>query len=345
MNYLRPKNKKVIQHQAMAQFAGIDLVKYIMAFAVVAIHFRPNFCVEWHYPKLLEWFIGLAVPYFFIVSGILVQRKLLVYSNTNDRKKYLESRIKKLIKLWIYWILISLPMALASYGLITGNGITNIVASVKSYVWMLAIGGWAPYAAQLWFVYSMIWVTLILRLSVRIINSRPFLLVLLIVFILISLAYWASKHFDIYGLKIFYTYTANILSGGVYILFGMLLARIDKVLRYSFAVSLLLISFILYYFDLPLNTEIGGIGLVIISLCLPVRESKTLSSFRSQSMWIYFTHEYVLFILFVVFSIRQTHLNPYLMMSIVFIIVATLAKILSILQEKPHFKYLKSLIN
>ncbi len=32
----------------------------MMAFAIVAIHFRPNYNIEWQYPELFEWFIRLA---------------------------------------------------------------------------------------------------------------------------------------------------------------------------------------------------------------------------------------------------------------------------------------------
>jgi len=324
------------------ELAGIDLVKYIMAFAVVAIHFRPNFNAEWQYPKLFEWFIRLAVPYFFITSGFLVQRKLLVLNDPNERNKYLETRTKKLIKLWIYWVLISIPMALVSYGLITGNGITNIAQSLKSYIWMLAIGGWAPYAAPLWFLYSMIWITLILRLSIGFKKCKYWLLVS---FIIITIAYWGAKHFEIPILKTFDTYTHNILGGGVYILSGMLMVGLYQFFKPIVAIFLLLISVFLFYLDMPLSVEIGGSGLFVFALLLPIRKSYTLLSLRIQSMWIYFTHEYVLFLFFVVITVPQTGINPYLLMFIVFVTVALLAKSLNILQTKPNYKVLNDLVS
>lgn len=279
---------------------------------------------------------------FFIVSGFLVQRKLLVLSGLNEQKKYLEIRTKKLIKLWIYWVLISIPMALASYGLITGNGISNIVQSSKSYIWMLAIGGWAPHAAPLWFIYSMIWITLILRLSIGFKRNKFWLL---ISFITITVAYWGAKKFDIPCLKTFDTYTHNILGGGVYILSGMLMVGMNQILKPIVAFFLLMISLVLFYLDMPLSVEIGGIGLFIFALLLPAKQSQTLLSLRIQSMWIYFTHEYVLFIFFVVITVPKTEINPYLLMFIVFVTVALLAKVLNILQNKPNFNILNNLVS
>lgn len=33
------------------ELAGVDVIKYIMAYCVVAIHFRPNYNSEWHTRK------------------------------------------------------------------------------------------------------------------------------------------------------------------------------------------------------------------------------------------------------------------------------------------------------
>ena len=38
------------------ELAGVDVIKYIMAYCVVAIHFRPNYNSEWQYPEIFEWY-------------------------------------------------------------------------------------------------------------------------------------------------------------------------------------------------------------------------------------------------------------------------------------------------
>lgn len=326
------------------ELAGVDVIKYIMAYCVVAIHFRPNYNSEWQYPEIFEWFIRLAVPFFFIASGYFVQAKIMRCQTARKRSQYLNIRIKRLVKLWISWILISLPMAMASYGLLTGNGIDKIDSSAKNYMFMLVFGGWAPHAAPLWFIYSMIWVTIIVKLSIR---KRYSLAWLLGVFLILTVVYWSTAHFDISAIKKFDIYTRNILGGGVYILSGMQLARAGKanLFRWTYSVPLLLFGMILFHFKLPFAELIGGLALFIIALKLPILQSKFFYTLRMQSMWIYFTHEYVLFFFFIVFHVGQTSLNPYLLMLIVFATVGILAIILNKLQVSPHFKFLNSLIS
>lgn len=243
------------------QFASVDLVKYIMAFAVVAIHFRPNYSNQFQYPELLEWFIRLAVPFYFIASGYLVERKLKNLNTIHEHKEYLKFRVKKLARLWICWIIISLPLALAAFGLLTGNGFHNIIPSIKTYIWMLVIGGWAVHAAPLWFIYSMIWVTIILYCTLAIRNYKQWLLS---IFLILNLVYWTADNFDIVALKIFKTYTYNILGGGIYIILGMLLC--GKKINSYIILLLLIASFALTHFKLPFNTVVGGGRVVCLSI-------------------------------------------------------------------------------
>lgn len=148
------------------QLAGVDLIKYLMAFAIVAIYVRPHYNFDWQYPELIWWFIKLGVPFYFIASGYLIQKKLLSLPDFKLRKQYLTKRIKKLFKLWACWLIIYIPLALYTYGLFPSKGfnLQNIILSSKAYIWGLAVDGCRPWAEILWFVYSMIWVTLIIRM-------------------------------------------------------------------------------------------------------------------------------------------------------------------------------------
>ena len=110
------------------------------------------------------------------------------------------------------------------------------------------------------------------------------------------------------------------------------------------AIAALLAGLALFHFEFPFAASVGGIGLFILALCLPLRQSHVLTSLRLQSMWIYFTHEYVLFLFFVILSIGYTQLKPFVIMLIVFAKVALLAKALSSLQQKQTFKFLNTLV-
>lgn len=79
---------------------GVDLIKYIMSFGVVAIHFRVNYNPDWNYPFIFDWLIKLGVPFFFLTSGYLLQRKLETCVSTESSKI---ARLKafKYFRIWL----------------------------------------------------------------------------------------------------------------------------------------------------------------------------------------------------------------------------------------------------
>lgn len=60
-----------------AQYLSVDIVKFIMAILVVGIHC--NGIGYGQYPHWLDFINKLAVPFFFVTTGFLIQRKI---SNT-----------------------------------------------------------------------------------------------------------------------------------------------------------------------------------------------------------------------------------------------------------------------
>ena len=59
------------------QYLSVDIVKFIMAILVVGIHC--NGIGYGQYPHWLDFINKLAVPFFFVTTGFLIQRKI---SNT-----------------------------------------------------------------------------------------------------------------------------------------------------------------------------------------------------------------------------------------------------------------------
>ncbi|MDE5929627.1 MAG: acyltransferase, partial [Muribaculaceae bacterium] len=320
--------------------AGVDLVKYIMAFAVVAIHFRPNFDADWEYPFLFEWFIRLAVPYFFITSGFLLERRLASMPDWHDRRNAIIRKTGRLFKLWVVWLAISLPLAIYSYSYALQDG--NIADTIKSYAYGLIVNGWAPRAAPLWFIYSMIWVFLIIAVSQRL---KHYKFKLIMAFAVLTFMYWAAPLTQNPYLNLLKTYTSHLLSGGIYILSGMILHDCKKTNSYSFAAICIAVSLALGYFKMPYNPVIGGIGLFAIALKLPLRATARTLSLRYQSMWIYYLHEYVLFATFILLSMKDFMSNPWLMMAVVFFFVAFLAYVMNRLQNQPRYKVLNFLVS
>lgn len=71
-------------------FSSIDLVKVVMAVLVVAVHTRPELCIQNDSVQLvLSQIYGLAVPFFFVTSGFILGNKV---SATNEQ---INEQIKK----------------------------------------------------------------------------------------------------------------------------------------------------------------------------------------------------------------------------------------------------------
>lgn len=319
-----------------SQLAGIDLMKYIMAYGVVAIHFRPNVGNGFDYLYILDWFIKLAVPFFFITSGYLLQRKIDNAVDVTVARQTILTNALKILRLWTLWLLISLPMALYTYA----NWHKPFILVVKSYFYDLSINGWAVHAAPLWFLYSMFWVTLLVGLTYK---KKYAPITLFLFFATIAFSNWYSQHSDISLLKKIYHYTCRPLGGGLGMMIGIMLYKHKWLISKMIIICALTASLILIYFHLPYGTIAGGAGLFMLGILLPLKKDGKLIHLRSQSMWIYYLHEYVLFIVFELIGLQHHLSNPYLLMTIIFTISAFLAYCLFRLQT-GRFKFLTVIV-
>ncbi len=192
--------------------AGIDIIKFFMAFAVIAIHSRViglRGGSEW--PQFIEYFIYLAVPFFFIISGYLLAYKLSNrdFSGINCQV-FFRKRSLMLFRIFFCWLVIYLPLAVYTYSL---EGVPFTTAFF-GYIYKVILSGHSLWAWQLWFIYSMAWILLFMS-YLRF--SKGNLIALAAVFCLISMVNWWFEKYGINSLKLVYVLTHKIL-GGVFIL-------------------------------------------------------------------------------------------------------------------------------
>ena len=92
---------------------GIDLGKFIMAFAVVALHTHPlEHCTNAHLLKVYSLFLDLAVPFFFLSSGYLLGIKLSCPWSSEDNTAVVHKYLIKILRMYLIWTLIYFPLAL-----------------------------------------------------------------------------------------------------------------------------------------------------------------------------------------------------------------------------------------
>jgi hypothetical protein len=316
-------------------YAGVDILKFAIAFLPVAQHslFEQSFItVEDH---------TLAVPYFFIVSGFLLGKKMERIQSLDDRKKELLRRALILFKLFGKWLLIYLPLAVYFYWI---SNPTPFLEAVGNYVWHAVIRGDTAYGWHLWFIYSMAILQLVYMFLLY--RHRHSCLMLFLFFAALHLIYYLCVH-DISNERILYLMRVIIkkqLGGGLYITFGILLYRFIYQLENQSRIVLiglmaLLICCVLNTFSLPFAALAGGCGLFMLALSLPIKSSEFTLRLRNQSMWIYYIHMYPIF----VYGVVNRGFNPlhcFLFTALaVFLISYTAVK----LQEKSAFSWLKKL--
>lgn len=136
------------------EFLAVDFFRLIFALGIVALHLSPLTEVN----KMLNYFLvqvltRLGVPFFFLVSGFFVQKKL---DNFEKVKRY----VFRLAQLYLLYTLLYLPQIICSY--IKGNGslIRNALAFIRNF---FLIGSYS----QLWYFVGLIVAVLLLYLLVN----------------------------------------------------------------------------------------------------------------------------------------------------------------------------------
>ena len=101
----------------------LDLTKVILSFMVVAIHTEL-------FPMILYPWLRIAVPLFFVISSFLLSEKL---KTENDKKTILKRYITRLIKLYIFWFIVLLPLTIINRRNWFSDGIfKGLLLSIKN---------------------------------------------------------------------------------------------------------------------------------------------------------------------------------------------------------------------
>lgn len=326
----------------MKNLDSIDCLKLIMAIAVIAIHVSAVTGAAW--PPAFEWFIRLAVPFFFITSGYLLAAKISGATAVENRTM-LRDRSLKLLRLYAKWLLIYLPIAIYYFICVSTRSAT---ADLMRYFSMVLIDGESPYAWPLWFIFSMAIVLMLLSFATR---FKQMALAGLLIFALIYLINYvditsiANPHLQT-ALKIFDRLTVRTLGGGMYVCAGMLIYRYGATFARTWFIPLTLIgiSLLLSFGEFPFSPLCGGSGLFILGLKIKLPVSPVYLKIRAASMWIYYIHMIVLFPVIVIRNSTGYDLNPYAVLIYGAVASSLLAWMLIRLQRLPGFSRLSALI-
>lgn len=317
-------------------YYGIDLMKFVMAVLVVATHTGLLKSTESLYYKIYEIILYLTVPFFFISTGYLLSEKC--ESCKKNAIPVLTRHTRKLIKLYIIWSVVYLPLALYAYG----KGDHSIMHYLLDYIRGFFIVGEHYNSYVLWYLLSSIYsLMFIIALRKRGKSNKLILFIgCLIGTFGCILTLYAENVFELSGtftknlfellIKIFVD--GRIFTGFFYIPLGMCLQGSRK-LSLSGGVLLFLGGLFIEIkspgigFVYEAGRAVASIGVFSFALNLEFKESAVYAKLRTMSTTIYFVHLWIWtivytlvyhektrgvvpFLLTIIFSLAAGYLQP-----------------------------------
>lgn len=328
-------------------YKGIDIAKFAMSFAVIAIH-APEYLwpEERQYPFVIDWFIRLAVPFFFIISGFLIQGKLLNLYSITSKRDYLKTRFIKLIRIWLIWSLIYLPLSLWGYNHEAGSMFDRI----SNALYDMFFSGHMVYAQPLWFIYSMAFIMGIWQLFLKFSDKLIFLA---LIFLVLTGIVHFTRSSGINGIKYFNDIATWVLGGGLPIMGGALLQSFLKGNhRYNqsnialgcLSVISLILSLSLKFLNLPFWPFCGGMVIATVSILFNPKFSFDTHELRDESMWIYYLHMYVIMVFMALLRKFDLETNIGLLFGLLCVVVWMFAFIITKISNHKKFMFIRQLV-
>lgn len=301
---------KEVNMNHLGNLNAVDVGKFFMAIVVIAIHTRPFEGFEPSiFLQLYDLLCTCAVPFFFLATGYLLERKLKNEYSFMMRNKAVSRTLYKMIQLYLIWSIVYLPLAIYDYYFFPGKSIFGsfIVFDALSYIQGLLFVGEHFNSWILWYLLSAIYALFVVKFLVSKGKTASCLcLVGCIVFVIgIGITYLVSctgelpKTGVLVQKLIRYTFVnGRLTTAFLYIPVGMLLYEINiSKIRYVLIIimgGILCLSplyeiFALRYFI----TAMTAIGIFGIALNTDLKDSKVYLKLRTSSTVIYFMHMWV----------------------------------------------------
>ncbi len=290
----------------------IDLFKFIMAFFVVAIHSKLSLSV--YDGKALDFIFSLAVPYFFMVSGYLLFRKLdlsnFKFSQCKDR---IILYLKKIVKMYIIWTAIYFPLTV--YGEISYG--TSLFKAVVKFIRNFLFVGENFYSWQLWYLLGLCLAVLIIYMLLRLKICYKHIFVLSVCVFMSGIVLDVLNTGDIKAIALYYdlfvTTRNGIFYGFFYVSVGMYMSQKSFKLNVFDAVFVLVSiigAFVLSNSEvLRIFTALLAFIVFKISLNLKIYHLRFGDVFRDMSVKIYLIHMYFIALYRVFYSANEDVFN------------------------------------
>lgn len=286
------------------KISSLDITKFIMAIFVIAIHTTnlqssDNIIIQ----SIFKTITDLAVPFFFMTSAYLLFKKIDTCATDNECFAVLKKFLFRIVRLYIIWSIIYLPLAIYEYV----KSDTGIVYSVVSYIKQLLLVGEHYYSWPLWYLLSTIY-ALIIMMLIKKLRMKVQIIFFISIFVFLfgqTITYVMDFHLlpDFFDKTINYTINnGRLISGISYFITGAALAmlpyRIDKRKAFALFVLIMLIMIVFYeqYIIYYLLKLLLSFMLFEFIIQIDIEYKPMYSGLRFASAVMYFTHMYFFFV-------------------------------------------------
>lgn len=136
-------------------YYGIDLLKFIMAVCVVAIHTQPLYSIQSIVvQRLFDTITSLAVPYFFSVSGFLLFSKIDANILSRKSMEVCKKYLSRVLSLYVIWNIIYLPITIFGFKENNMSFARYVLDCIRGFLFI----GQQFYSWQLWYLLSVFFV-------------------------------------------------------------------------------------------------------------------------------------------------------------------------------------------
>lgn len=294
--------KGALDRQTDKCYNSIDLFKFIMAFAVIAMHTLPFVnCKNDNFLNGYDILVKLAVPFFFLASGYLLSVKMGYPCGSKKDLIRLKKQLFKIIKMYLIWTLIYLPLAIYHF---ISNG-TSLKWSVWLYIRGFVFIGEQYNSWPLWYLLSTIYALIVIGIALRLKKNSVVLIAISIIASIITIGFTTLANYGgdlilvmrfLRNIIRFVFQNGRLFYGMVYIPIGMLLAhkRIPNAINWGG----LILSFVLNYFiDNSIISSylsiITAISLFGIIERIELKNRPIYSKLRNMSTLMYLIHMYI----------------------------------------------------
>ncbi|RZK41817.1 MAG: hypothetical protein EOO90_09745 [Pedobacter sp.] len=330
-------------------FKGIDITKFLLAILVVAGHTHPFKDIK--DPIFVQtWnaILFLVVPYFFMAAGFFLFSKVYQSSDKTTQLYTVWSYLKRIVKLYVYWTIIFLPITLWNFANDEFIYKQDLILFIRGFFFF----GENYYSWPLWYLLSMIYSIAFIYFLIRCnlgIKTIFFISILMLTLAMILnylvLGESENKYLLIVGKTVKYLFlTGRLFTGMFYLMVGGIIAVKRVHMSKEVLTVLVLLGLIFQFFKIeiisPLFFSLLPITLFYITTNLKLDNVTNNAFLRKCSTVLYFTHMIVFFLYTLIFKeFVYFGWDAFLVSSIIPIILTPL-----IIRNEDRFPILKELL-